>query len=176
MGDTKEPNDSGLTGRQNKQDTQFVFVLQEGQKNVRSEAMRGYWRRRHKQNEIKRQAQRTHQQELLPNPELSRGNTPESSSLSASPDIPVGGWHTSQFHPYTFQQAQQGPAAVPAPATSQLPGPIWNGAEERRGVPGQALMGLNHALACSRLDPFDMFPITLTAQHHKLLHHCWSLL
>ncbi|PHH64642.1 hypothetical protein CDD82_1748 [Ophiocordyceps australis] len=39
------------------------------------------------------------------------------------------------------------------------------------GVPLQLLSGLNHALSCSRLDPFDMFPVRLTPQHHQLLHH-----
>ena len=40
------------------------------------------------------------------------------------------------------------------------------------GVPAQLLTGLNHALASTRLDPFDSFPIKLTGQHHKLVHHC----
>ena len=40
------------------------------------------------------------------------------------------------------------------------------------GVPTQLLAGFNHALASSRLDPFDTFPITLTSEHHKLMHHC----
>ena len=43
------------------------------------------------------------------------------------------------------------------------------------GVPAQLLTGVNHALASSRLDPFEMFPVTLTAEHHKLMHHCISL-
>ncbi|EFX01755.1 peroxisomal catalase [Grosmannia clavigera kw1407] len=40
-----------------------------------------------------------------------------------------------------------------------------------RGIPTQLLTGLNHALAGCQLDPFDMFPVRLTAQHHRLLHH-----
>jgi len=40
------------------------------------------------------------------------------------------------------------------------------------GIPTQILTGVNRALACSQLDPFDKFPVKLTAQHHKLLHHC----
>lgn len=43
---------------------------------------------------------------------------------------------------------------------------------ERQGIPTQALAGMNRALGCGRLDPFDMFPVKLTAQCHKLLHHC----
>ena len=40
------------------------------------------------------------------------------------------------------------------------------------GIPTQALTGMNRVLGCGRLDPFDMFPVKLTPQHHKLLHHC----
>lgn len=40
------------------------------------------------------------------------------------------------------------------------------------GVRAQILAGLEHSLASTRLDPFDTFPITLTAEHHKLIHHC----
>ncbi|CAG9952877.1 unnamed protein product [Clonostachys rosea f. rosea IK726] len=42
------------------------------------------------------------------------------------------------------------------------------------GIPAQALAGMNRALACGCLDPFDMFPVKLTVQHHKLLHHWLS--
>ncbi|KAJ3518215.1 hypothetical protein NM208_g14598 [Fusarium decemcellulare] len=42
------------------------------------------------------------------------------------------------------------------------------------GIPGQAISGMNLALGSSRLDPFDRFPIKLTSQHHKLLHHWLS--
>lgn len=42
------------------------------------------------------------------------------------------------------------------------------------GIPTQFLTGANHALASSRLDPFDVFPVRLTSEHHKLMHHCIS--
>jgi hypothetical protein len=35
------------------------------------------------------------------------------------------------------------------------------------GVPAQVLTRVNHALASSRLDPFEMFPVQLTSQYHK---------
>jgi hypothetical protein len=41
-----------------------------------------------------------------------------------------------------------------------------------QGIPTQALTGLNYALAYTRLDPFDTFPVKLGPKHHKLLHHC----
>lgn len=44
------------------------------------------------------------------------------------------------------------------------------------GIPAQILNGLNLALGSVRLDPFDQFPVRLTSQHHKLLHHCESVL
>lgn len=34
------------------------------------------------------------------------------------------------------------------------------------GVRTQVLAGINHALASSRLDPFDTFSVTLTSEHH----------
>lgn len=40
------------------------------------------------------------------------------------------------------------------------------------GVPGHAMSRMNLALGSARLDPFDQFPIHLTSQHHRLLHHC----
>lgn len=41
-------------------------------------------------------------------------------------------------------------------------------------LPTQLLTGLNHALSSSKLDPFYMFPVALTSEHHKLIHHCMS--
>lgn len=65
----------------------------------------------------------------------------------------------------------QGTNAAPAtmqesPTTEQAAG------VDTSGVPAQLLTGLNHALASTRLDPFDVFPIRLTSQHHKLIYHC----
>ncbi|RMJ15815.1 hypothetical protein CDV36_004514 [Fusarium kuroshium] len=42
------------------------------------------------------------------------------------------------------------------------------------GLPGQAMSGMNLALGSARLDPFDQFPVQLTTQHHRLLHHWLS--
>ncbi|KAM3549793.1 hypothetical protein ARSEF4850_008664 [Beauveria asiatica] len=39
------------------------------------------------------------------------------------------------------------------------------------GIPTQVLSGMNMALRNCRLDPFDQFPVKLTAQHHKLIMH-----
>ncbi|KAK8150711.1 hypothetical protein G3M48_009601 [Beauveria asiatica] len=39
------------------------------------------------------------------------------------------------------------------------------------GIPTQVLSGMNMALGNCRLDPFDQFPVKLTAQHHKLIMH-----
>lgn len=50
-----------------------------------------------------------------------------------------------------------------------------NGHEASAGIPTQLLTGVNHTLASCRLDPFEMFPVTLTSEHHKLMHHCMSL-
>lgn len=39
-------------------------------------------------------------------------------------------------------------------------------------VASELLLGINRVLCPSRLDPFDTFPVRLTSDHHKLLHHC----
>ena len=57
-------------------------------------------------------------------------------------------------------------------ATSDTPPGVPGSVAGLGGIPTQALTGMEHALGAGRLDPFDMFPVTLTAQHHKLLHHC----
>lgn len=60
------------------------------------------------------------------------------------------------------------------PTTEQFAG-VDNVEVGQCGIPGvsaQLVTGLNHALASTRLDPFDSFPIRITSQHHKLIHHC----
>ena len=42
-------------------------------------------------------------------------------------------------------------------------------------IPVQVLTGVSRAMFSSRLAPFDVFPVQLTAQHHRLLHHCGYL-
>lgn len=56
------------------------------------------------------------------------------------------------------------------------PNPTPAAAPTVDGIPAQALSGMNLALGCGRLDPFDRFPVKLTTQHHKLLHHCNSFM
>jgi hypothetical protein len=73
--------------------------------------------------------------------------------------------HQQQLIQFQFGSANNPPADQPmalGDALAALPG----------GIPTQLLAGVNTALACSQLDPFDVFPVKLTVQHHQLLHHC----
>ncbi|KAE8370712.1 hypothetical protein BDV27DRAFT_140302 [Aspergillus caelatus] len=45
---------------------------------------------------------------------------------------------------------------------------------ETSGIPAQILSGIHHALEFVNGDPFPTFPVTLTAQHRKLLYHWLS--
>ncbi|OAQ75877.1 peroxisomal catalase [Purpureocillium lilacinum] len=42
------------------------------------------------------------------------------------------------------------------------------------GIPTQIYAAMDRALTGARFDPFETFPVRLTAQHHKLLHHWFS--
>ncbi len=148
-------------------ETQFTFVLQPDQRGVRSHAMREYWRKRHEKKKKEKVVSRNR-------PLLSK---------SSQPGSPAAHPHTSHVPtPAAAADGQQGPIGYDLPPDS--PGDMGLGMwtvggtsgppSPSPGVPAQVLSGIDHALANSRLDPFGMFPVDLTAQHHKLLHHCPS--
>ncbi|KAH6981564.1 fungal-specific transcription factor domain-containing protein [Ilyonectria sp. MPI-CAGE-AT-0026] len=126
------------------------------QQGSRSHAMREHWKqRRQRLNHEKRMRENRPQQILLPTPSTSSAadsqSTTENENTSSSNVVPDDNM--------SFD---------------------WGGMSDSDlnlvmdGIPRQALSGLNLALGSSRLDPFDKFPIKLTAEHHKLLHHWLS--
>lgn len=135
--------------------TAFTFVVDETQRGLRSHAMREHWKQR-------RRAQQMHS---MPGP--------------SQP------YRHLQPKPGTRQVAQTDPGADSARLTgastvaalSATPPPAATQSEQSlpRGIPAQALLGMDRVLSCSRLDPFDSFPVNFTAEHHKLIHHCESI-
>lgn len=89
--------------------------------------------------------------------EARRGKRPERRQRKSPPSSGSRSPSKQQRHDTTS------PSSEDARGTGQNANP---------GIPTQFLTGTNHALASSRLDPFDVFPVRLTSEHHKLMHHC----
>ncbi|KAE8152652.1 hypothetical protein BDV25DRAFT_150810 [Aspergillus avenaceus] len=141
--------------------TRFAFVTDCTSSSARSHAMREHWRQR--QRRKPGTGKRRSQKKLLPHssPEGSPANTPKPPREAGS----VMECHDTQDLVLLQRQRSIVFGTVDSDQGKHL---IQN---ESSGVPAQALTGLNHALASSRLDPFEMFPVQLNSEHHKLLHH-----
>lgn len=143
----------------------ITFVTEENRDGVRSHAMREHWKRRRHilTSHGNKRSQRTPRQ-ILPNPGgiYSEGTPSAPNSISSAT--------------VSSQPSDGSTDSLPAIASDMPTYPNTLPDEDRSaiidGIPSQALSGMNLALSCSRLDPFDKFPIKLTVQHHKLLHHC----
>lgn len=134
--------------------TEFAFVTDQSPHDVRSHAMREHWKQRRRRKSLQHRASQQWSQPILA----------KSDSVA--------------------QVSAPTPAVSPTKTTDSkacngyIQNDVINHSHERRvsnildGIPAQVLSGMNLALGSSRLDPFDKFPIKLTAQHHKLLHHC----
>lgn len=137
--------------------SKFTFVLDRHQAGTRNHAMRAHWTERHKARKEKK-----HKQEI-------RRQLPAIAAKERS---------TSQHSGSSSGQQDNAELSTAPPRVSPVAEQIYNRGMAgglqggSLGVPGQILTGVNHALASTRLDPFDTFPIRLTVQHHKLIHHC----
>ncbi|OAA75116.1 tachykinin family protein [Akanthomyces lecanii RCEF 1005] len=152
---------------------EFVFVSEQDQSSVRSHAMREHWKQRHHSRELKRRKSLSQvHRPLRPNTgHKSSGSISATSrtshSSSASPTKPS----TPPKAGAASKDAQISASGILGGLFSALgSGVMLNGG----GIPAQLLEGVNRALACSQLDPFDAFPVRLTSEHHKLLHHWLS--
>jgi hypothetical protein len=138
----------------------FAFVTETSQSNARSHAMREHWRQRHSRNNSTKT--RRVQPKLLPN-----------ISSAADRDTKPHGVLTharssrSRGSPSSGRQCSD--------TSSNETDQERDDRIELLGVPSQLLSGVGRALSSSRLDPFQTFPVQLTSQHHKLLHHCMYL-
>ncbi|CAK7226625.1 hypothetical protein SCUCBS95973_006265 [Sporothrix curviconia] len=195
MDDAEQPSSGSSTDPL--QERAFEFVLDSSQQGVRSHAMREYWKKRHsRKGEEKPGTQRLrtllpvglHQSSAVqPAPVLQS----QPNDMPDSPAVPVtqsneavGGQlsstsASSRMSLVSTSAANSDEAMVASrlsdsDASSDTPPGVPGSAAGLGGIPTQALTGMEHALGAGRLDPFDMFPVTLTAQHHKLLHHWLS--
>ncbi|PHH61803.1 hypothetical protein CDD81_7967 [Ophiocordyceps australis] len=134
-----------LDGSDGQSDTpQYVFVSEQDQRSTRSHAMREHWKQRRRGLENRRQKRRSPTvRRLMPSGTSSGSSTPRATPASDRMRY--------------INEEQELRLGTPPTALD--------------GIPLQLLSGMNHALSCSRLDPFDMFPVKLTPEHHKLLHH-----
>ena len=138
--------------------SRFTFVLDRNQAGTRNHAMRAHWAERHK---ARKENKRRHESRKHP-PTIAakeRSGSQNSGSSSGQQDINA---EPSTTPSRVSSVAERSP-------TWGMVGGLQGGI---LGLPGQILTGVNHALSSTRLDPFDTFPIRLTVQHHKLIHHC----
>ncbi|XWX00045.1 hypothetical protein V2A60_008061 [Cordyceps javanica] len=136
--------------------TTFAFVNDQSPHDSRSHAMREHWKKRRQ----KKSAD-------LPS---SSSSSALSTPLPLQPRVKQGS---------SISSGGGGGGSSPGGgskrrSTSKSPKKIESSWDEP-GIPAQALSGLNLALGACRLDPFDQFPVKLTAQHHKLLLHWFNI-
>ncbi|KAH8702333.1 hypothetical protein BGW36DRAFT_372627 [Talaromyces proteolyticus] len=158
----------------------FAFVHEKNQPGARTHAMRSHWqdRRRRKQEEKAHDRARRplrsksdSSADLLASASTGKdsdvkytiGNAP---TLGNIQDLELYRFSTNPFS-VTEQQQRQYTSEERDQMTLIQSGLL-------QGIPTQFLTGANHALSSSRLDPFDVFPVALTTQHHKLIHHWLS--
>ncbi|KAF7585567.1 hypothetical protein BBP40_010649 [Aspergillus hancockii] len=139
--------------------SRFAFVTEGTLAEARSHAMREHWRQRQRRKQ-KSEDRRT-QRKILPHRSSGEESKPKPDRVPGS----VVEYHNIED---VYLLHQHGTTHIKTSTSGHGNEGVTS---EVQGVPTQALAGLNHALASSRLDPFDMFPVELTSQHHKLLHH-----
>jgi len=135
----------------------FAFVSVNNQADARSHAMREHWRQRHSRKNSEKN-KRT-QPKLLPTPSCSADRVQKPRDLASRDNSPRS------------SGSQTSPAKHSEAISSELE--LYRHSQDKPlGIAVQLLNGMSHALSTSRLDPFQQFPVELTPQHHKLLHHC----
>ncbi|KAE8356982.1 hypothetical protein BDV28DRAFT_126013 [Aspergillus coremiiformis] len=139
--------------------TRFAFVTDGNLASARSHAMREHWRQR--QHRKQKPEDRRPQRKILPHIRSVEGSKPRPDRVSGS----VVKHHNTEdvylLHQHSWTRIK----------TNRTDYGNEQREVESLDLPAQALTGLNQALASSRLDPFEMFPVQLTSKHHKLLHH-----
>lgn len=156
---SRSDQEEGVQAR--KENAEFAFITDQGQNGARSHAMREYWKQRRRRPSEMRPKEG--QPPLLPIQPRNQEEFRNEKSVGTG----------SQ---YLYPSATSSKIDVHAlgATESSLDSTITNTEMVAKvdSLRSQALSGLNRALGSSRLDPFDKFPVTLTTQHHRLLHHC----
>ncbi|GMG04757.1 unnamed protein product [Aspergillus oryzae var. brunneus] len=130
--------------------SRFAFVTEGTLAEARSHAMREHWRQRQRRKQ-KSEDHRT-QRKILPHRSPVEDSKPKPNGASE----PVVEYHSTED---VFLLHQPSPTRIKTRYSDYGEDNIK---AQYPGVPEQALTGLNHALASSRLDPFEMFPVQLT--------------
>lgn len=158
---SREGESSNQSSSTPSEGSRFTFVLDRHQAGTRNHAMRAHWAERHKarrenkrKNESRRQPPRLAAKERSTSQNSGSSSGPQDNTNVDPSTAPSRVSPVAEHSPYMGMAMTGGPQGG-------MP-----------GVPGQILMGVNHSLASTRLDPFDTFPIKLNIQHHKLIHHC----
>ena len=147
---------SPQASRDDEQRAEFAFVSDSNQDGTRSHAMREHWKQRRKRLSMMKQRD----EEALARPRKLLPSSSENSAIEQS-SASISRKHSSAVTSHSSgSDLGLSPGHQPRP-----PSPLG-------GIPSQALGGMNMALGCGRLDPFDAFPVKLSPQHHQLLHHC----
>lgn len=134
--------------------TQFEFVLEKDQPGIRSHAMRQFWRQKQAiakedPSDVTSAGRRLYPRTLMPNDGIQT---------------------YSQFE--GLKEFRQQMSALQPKDHGAGSANAGKGNAETGGIPAQILSGIRHALEFVNCDPFHTFPVTLTAQHRKLLYHC----
>ncbi|UNI19494.1 hypothetical protein JDV02_005676 [Purpureocillium takamizusanense] len=164
---------------------EYVFVSGQDPKSMRSHAMREHWKQRRVSLETSKQksaAALSHRQ-ILPKHRSSRKRGAADATSSPNPvvveeppaassdsDAVSGGSPSTVKHEATSKAVERSEGSSSRSSRREL-------SEEAftvDGVPMQIYAAMDRALMGARFDPFDTFPVQLTAQHHKLLHHWFS--
>lgn len=166
------PDSSSHTGEHGQ--SRFTFVLDKNQRGLRTHAMRAHWQERRKRLQRDKSPPRTTRRPLRAKPDSaaeelalafkSPGSRTTVHTTTNAPTIPSA--NTFPIDEVQYQHGQT--TSNPDLGTERVIPP--------QGIRAQVLAGLNYALSSSRLDPFEVFPVLLTATHHKLIHHCTVLL
>ncbi|KAM0664467.1 hypothetical protein ACQRIT_001633 [Beauveria bassiana] len=152
MSPDENPDVPPASNKEDRYATKFAFVNEQSRQDSRSHAMREYWKQRRRPKSVD-----------------------VGSSSSSSPSLANPG---AALRPLTLRSGQScsssgttSRASSRKSASSRSPKRAPEPPKEPPGIPTQVLSGMNMVLGNCRLDPFDQFPVKLTAQHHKLMMH-----
>lgn len=153
--------------------SRFAFVLDNNPHGLRTHAMRAHWQERRKRLE----KDKSHHSTRRPLRAKSDSAAEELALAFRSPSTQAAPSIIHSTNAPTITSAD----TFPVDELQYQHGQTKNSPNLRtelvipQGIRAQVLTGLNYALSSSRLDPFEVFPVMLTATHHKLIHHCTVL-
>lgn len=142
----------------------FAFITQQNRDSARSHAMRGYWRQRRRR--------LAKDKKPLPDSALLLRRKQKLAPIIPRYQCPPCLQSDSSSASGSLQRDTS-----PSPLRLSLRLSTSSCDDDRlsitaESIRSQVMSGMNRALGSNALDPFDMGPVKLTAEHHRLLHHC----